>query len=970
MNHYLSHLLRSSLVIVLLYTISTSALIAQKIKLVKDIRTVENPEFGSYPASFIKADDRFFFTAYTDETGRELWVSDGTDAGTRMVKDIMPGNSSSVPIVQLALNGFLYFLADDGIHGHELWKSDGTSAGTTLIKDLFPGFTSSNPDDFTVIGNTIYFTANDDFDQRHLWFTDGTANGTFKISLLPFFRSIGPQNLFANDETLYFRAYHIEFRTWVLYELKSKTGDLKLIDLPLSETNEHSGAGNFSVVGDNLYTTTRTRPNGPLTFWKVNLKTYDVVPISLPTNKEELMENIQSNSLTNLDSGIIFISYNKRNGSQLWNMSGDTSKLKLLASFPFQSNFINPTSFTVHQNKLYFINNDRSLWTTDGTSAGTQEVKPIGQSSGHRLAISTFRLLHNKLVYFAQDSTNQYALWTLDSSGNVAIKLNDASTMIYGIQETDFVSFDSVVFYSGIDSIHGRELWRSDGKTNGTHLFKNIVNKPGSSYPSNLTFRQNKLFFTANDGMNGKEMWHSIGDSNSTKIVYDFTPKDFESTDPHYLKSIDDKLLFVSTYHPYMAHLYALPINHTEPKIIHEIGLPYNHFLRVEQTDKHIFYVHKKTPIQNELWRTDGTPNSLQKLISSGGSFEEFRVSETQNASIFIFGGDLWLAKYGSGGAETLNLRNKKCNVWSQSELVTSNNITYFSAWDVTQKTGGELWCRDGITGEVRLVKDINPGKASSNVSNFFAYKSRMFFQVDRNNETELWITNGTEKGTYKVKTLLQSPRLDYELVGDRLFIKTRNHFDIDNLWITDGTESGTMLVTEYFWLTGASNITSMVAANDLLYFTLANVDYGEELWQSDGTKEGTMLVEDLMPGSKSSSPKELTVGNNKLYFSAEHPTYGRELFYIDVPASIKSDVVNIEPYTLFPNPAIDEITIEYEQHDPGQKHTVEIRNMLGQQIQVYQSSLNPFTIDITGLRSGTYFFQIDDYSVKKVVVY
>src|SRR5262249_59482779 len=91
-----------------------------------------------------------YFRANEGVHGAELWTSDGTADGTALVKDINPGAADGRPGViapqrLVDVGGIAYFSATTTGAGSELWRSDGTEAGTTLVKDINPGAGGSGP---------------------------------------------------------------------------------------------------------------------------------------------------------------------------------------------------------------------------------------------------------------------------------------------------------------------------------------------------------------------------------------------------------------------------------------------------------------------------------------------------------------------------------------------------------------------------------------------------------------------------------------------------------------------------------------------------------------------------------------------------------------------------------------------------------------------------------------------------------
>ena len=144
------------------------------------VRDIKDPG-TSDPQHLLAVGNTLFFVA-GDERGRELWKSDGTLAGTVIVKDIWPGAEGSEPYAFIAVGTWLYFAANDGSHGFELWRSDGTSGGTRLVADISPGMESSYPSRVTEVAGRLYFFRKQP--RVELWTSDGTANGTRFVELL------------------------------------------------------------------------------------------------------------------------------------------------------------------------------------------------------------------------------------------------------------------------------------------------------------------------------------------------------------------------------------------------------------------------------------------------------------------------------------------------------------------------------------------------------------------------------------------------------------------------------------------------------------------------------------------------------------------------------------------------------------------------------------------------------------------
>jgi ELWxxDGT repeat protein len=220
--------------------------------LVKDI----NPNSG-YGIShllddlFVNVNGKLFFTANNGTDGVELWTSDGTEAGTVMVKNLTATGSSSL-INLISFKGRLFFMT---YGGRDLWTSDGTGPGTQVVRHF--GTFQQNPE-LVVVGNNLYFTADDGVYGAEVWKTDGTPDGTVLLKDVNAYTGFGitgsgPANLTNVNGKLFFTAN--DFVSG--YELWMSDGTATVLVRDLTPgTLQQSNSTSFTDlmgVGDQLF---------------------------------------------------------------------------------------------------------------------------------------------------------------------------------------------------------------------------------------------------------------------------------------------------------------------------------------------------------------------------------------------------------------------------------------------------------------------------------------------------------------------------------------------------------------------------------------------------------------------------------------------------------------------------------------------------------------------------------------------
>ena len=224
---------------------------------------------------------------------------------------------------------------------------------------------------------------------------------------------------------------------------------------------------------------------------------------------------------------------------------------------------------------------------------------------------------------------------------------------------------------------------------------------------------------------------------------------------------------------------------------------------------------------------------------------------------------------------------------------------------------GAELWTTDGTTYGTYRVADINPGLAGSYPRYIVQYNNIVMFQATTAaHGSELWRSDGTLDGTVLVEDIVRgtdssTPKYLLPFNGFVYFTAYNKDFGRE-LWFSDGysrsdfnpdhSGDGTEMTADIYPGPKSSNPKYLVKTDHCMYFQANDGVHGVELWRSDGTTLGTYLLKDIYPGIGSSNPSYLTEYYDRIYFQADDGTHGAELWVTDGTFLNTYRLVDIQP--------------------------------------------------------------------------
>ena len=896
--------------------------------------------------------------------GYELYEIDPDAHRIQLFKDIFPGPVGSYPSNFVCTDSLLYFkvrLNRDGADPFMLMQTDGTEKGSKIVfnpKDS----TTFSPIFMERVGNDIYFLVNKK-GQYQLWKTDQKFDRPTTVFIYPPEASLSLGNFIGSwNDRLIFSVYD---KLWA-------TNGTETVNITPSGTSGFSSLFEIGQNEDVFYFIYARQGNAHL--WKTN-GTQEGTELVKRLNRVTPLRVPGASLLS--EGKFLFLTNSFEAGNQMWQTDGTTEgtklfseldslsfidrsgialvngKVLLFANQPSQGfglweiregqspslvKSISPqelfgiSSFVIEQHQLFFTVHGEGksrLYKSDGTPEGTIEMGLEEEVFWNPYIIGAFS---GRLFFVNGDVKHGWELWSYHLEDDVMELFYDLNTSQRSSQVSGFYPIGQDAVFPAYSIDDGHTLWKYDTQVDTVGLLKKLERDSTTPPPLVIGTHRDRLFFVSNESWGQDYIWVSDGTNTGTKKWLRLEEGYTMDTVAH--KTCDDQFYFVlnsktSSFGENKVQIWSLSGSDVMPELIFADSLQELPISNLECADKNLLFKNQNS------WFEVVLPENQIKPVKPVPNTEYFDIKYSYKNGFFA----AFYAK-------------------DQGEI---------PLWYGTQNGG------------LNLIRPPLDSAKIVSIDYFFQDTAYCYF-ITYNwlpNRTELWRTDATVGGTQRVTTLGKSKEKISEMGGFVALLGKTYFWTKDGgrfyIWVTDGSEKGTYAFHDF---KGGDGPIEMIVHNGLIYFSGTDgLSNRRQLWQTDGAPEQTRPVEEFCDDECAGDPKTLTSIGDHLFFTAYTLENGREPWRYQTmrPTSIAEKYNAIQPeMDIFPNPVVDggEIWLRFSGQPVPQQLEMHVWNLQGQWLSAQNLTSEgngTFSASLGGLPAGSYLLAIKGPQFQKV---